>query len=96
MACHLVLFWQRGEGRIRIVHLVAAAPGGNVPGGFGAGAVTLQPRAETLLAVLPPHPGLETILASSAVQERPERVTYVNLLVPCPNALCGFSRVLQP
>lgn len=35
----------------------------------GVGAVTLQPCAETLLAVLPPHPGLETILASSAAQK---------------------------
>lgn len=67
-----------------------------MPGGFGAGAVTLQPHAETLLAVLPPHPGLETILTSSTGQRRPECMTYVNPLVLCPNALCGFSRVLQP
>lgn len=65
-AVSLVLSWERGAGKTRVIRVVAVALEINVPDGLVALSLTLQPCARTLRFAPPLHLGLETIFRPDA------------------------------
>lgn len=66
MAFSLVLSWERGVGKTRVIRVVAVALERNLPDGHVAPSLTLQPYTRTLRFAPPLHLGLETIFRPDA------------------------------